>query len=96
MDIQAPNLAAPNANAPGANDFNMESVKIIPGSAAALYGITAINGLANFTTKDPFTSQGINIQQKTGVNHINEANSGTFLGSPFIGGFYYSTISYIF
>ena len=77
MDIQAPHLGAPIANALGPNDLDIESVEIIPGSAAALYGMNAINGLANFTTKDPFTSQGISIQQKTGVNHINDANSST-------------------
>ena len=77
MDIQAPHLGAPIANALGPNDLDIESVEIIPGSAAALYGMNAINGLANFTTKDPSTIQGISIQQKTGVNHINDANSGT-------------------
>jgi outer membrane receptor protein involved in Fe transport len=76
MDIQAPHLGAPIANALGPNDLDIESVEIIPGSAAALYGMNAINGLANFTTKDPFTSQGVGIQQKAGVNHINDANSG--------------------
>lgn len=81
MDIQAPHLGAPIANALGPNDMDIESVEIIPGSASALYGMNAINGLANFTTKDPFTSQGIGIQQKTGVNHINDANSAASIFS---------------
>ncbi|MEO7486631.1 MAG: TonB-dependent receptor plug domain-containing protein, partial [Ferruginibacter sp.] len=75
MDIQAPHLGAPIANALGPNDMDIESAEIIPGAASALYGMNTINGLANFITKDPFTSQGISIQQKTGVNHLHDANS---------------------
>ena len=75
MDIQAPHLGAPIANALGPNDLDIESVEIIPGAASALYGMNTINGLANFITKDPFTSQGVSIQQKTGVNHVNDPNS---------------------
>ena len=76
MDVQAPHLGAPIANALGPGDLDIESVEIIPGVSASLYGMNSINGLANFTTKNPFTSQGISIQQKTGINHVNDANSG--------------------
>ena len=76
MDIQAPHLGAPIANALGPNDLDIESVEIIPGVASALYGMNTINGLANFITRDPFTSKGVSIQQKTGVNHLHDANSG--------------------
>lgn len=75
MDIQAPHLGAPIANALGPSDLDIESVEIIPGVAASLYGMNSINGLANFTTKDPFTTEGISILQKTGINHISDANS---------------------
>lgn len=81
MDIQAPHLGAPIANALGPNDLDIESVEIIPGAASALYGMNTINGLANFITKDPFTSQGIGIQQKTAINHINDINSKASLFS---------------
>ena len=74
MDIQAPHLGAPIANALGPNDLDIESVEIIPGVASALYGMNTINGLANFITRDPFTSKGVSIQQKTGVNHLHDAN----------------------
>ena len=76
MDIQAPHLGTPLANALGPNDLDIESVEIIPGAASALYGMNTINGLANFITKDPFKTQGVSIQQKTGVNHLHDANSG--------------------
>ena len=76
MDIQAPHLGAPIANALGPNDIDIESVEIIVGAASALYGMNTINGLANFITKDPFTSEGVSLQQKIGVNHVHDANSG--------------------
>ena len=72
MDIQAPHLGTPIANMLGPSDLDILKVEIIPGTASALYGMNAINGLANFTTRDPFTSQGFSFQQKIGVNRINE------------------------
>ena len=69
IDNQAPHLGAPIANALGANDLDIDKIEVIPGSAAALYGMNAINGLANIQTKNPFEYQGISIQQLTGMNH---------------------------
>ena len=68
MDNQSPHIGAPIANALGPNDLDIESVEIIPGVASALYGMNAINGLANFITKDPFKHTGFSVQQKTGFN----------------------------
>ena len=70
IDNQAPHLGAPIANALGANDLDIDKIEIIPGTASALYGMNAINGLANIQTKNPFTHQGLSIQQLTGVNHV--------------------------
>jgi len=70
IDNQAPHLGAPIANALGANDLDIDKIEIIPGTAAALYGMNAINGLANIQTKNPFEYEGISIQQLTGVNHV--------------------------
>ncbi|MDQ6812545.1 MAG: TonB-dependent receptor, partial [Bacteroidota bacterium] len=74
MDIQAPHIGAPMANALGPGDLDINSVEIIPGSSSAIYGMNAINGTANFITKDPFIYQGVSISQRTGVNHINDDN----------------------
>ena len=68
MDNQAPHLGTPVANSLGPNDLDIDHVEIIPGVASALYGMNAINGLANFLTKDPFVYTGLSIQQKIGVN----------------------------
>ena len=70
MDNQAPHIGAPIANALGPSDLDIESVEIIPGVASALYGMNAINGLANFITKDPFSTMGLSVQQKTGFNRV--------------------------
>ena len=70
IDNQAPHLGAPIANALGANDLDIDKIEIIPGTAAALYGMNTINGLANIQTKNPFEYQGVSIQQLTGVNHV--------------------------
>ncbi|WP_133553902.1 TonB-dependent receptor plug domain-containing protein [Pedobacter duraquae] len=74
-DNQAPHIGAPIGNAMGPSDLDIDRVEIIPGTASALYGLNAINGLANFITKNPFTTEGITLQQKTGVTHINDVNS---------------------
>src|SRR5690348_16146641 len=75
MDIQAPHIGAPIANTLGPNDLDIYNVEIIPGSSSAIYGMNAINGTADFVTKSPFLFQGLDIQQRTGVNHLNDSNA---------------------
>jgi outer membrane receptor for ferrienterochelin and colicin len=70
MDNQAPHLGTPIANMLGPSDLDIESVEVIPGTASALYGMNAINGLANFITRDPFSTTGISFQQKIGLNRV--------------------------
>ncbi|WP_375415965.1 TonB-dependent receptor domain-containing protein [uncultured Hymenobacter sp.] len=81
VDQQAPHIGGPIGNALGPSDLDVLAVEIVPGTAAALYGLNAINGLANFTTKSPFAHQGLSGQQKTGVNHLGEAGSAARLYS---------------
>ncbi len=81
VDNQAPHIGAPIGNAMGPSDLDIEHAEIIPGTASALYGLNAINGLANFITKNPFTSTGISVQQKTGINHVNDAETSAKLYS---------------
>ena len=77
VDNQAPHIGAPIANTLGPNDLDILSVELIPGSASALYGMNAINGIANFSTKDPFRYQGISVSQKVGINNIKSTNAET-------------------
>ena len=75
LDVQSPHIGGPIGNSLGPTDLDIDNVEIVPGVASALYGMNTINGLANFTTKNPFTSPGLTIQQKTGVNHLGDSNS---------------------
>lgn len=77
VDNQAPHIGAPIANSLGPNDLDILKVEIIPGSSSAIYGMNAINGIANFITKDPFVYQGLSVNQKSGFNNINSPNSGS-------------------
>ncbi|MBO9702753.1 MAG: TonB-dependent receptor [Sporocytophaga sp.] len=72
VDNQAPHIGAPIANSLGPNELDIYRVEIVPGSASAVYGMNAINGAANFITKDPFNFQGFSFQQRSGVNHIGD------------------------
>ncbi|MGI4759868.1 MAG: TonB-dependent receptor [Janthinobacterium lividum] len=78
VDNQAPHIGAPIGNVLGPSDLDILSVEIVPGTAAALYGLNAINGLANFQTKNPFAYQGLSVRQQTGVNHVNDPSVKTF------------------
>jgi iron complex outermembrane recepter protein len=70
IDMQAATLGVPLGNAIGPTELDIESVEITPGAASALYGMNAINGLANLTSKSPFLYQGLSAYQKTGLNHV--------------------------
>jgi outer membrane receptor protein involved in Fe transport len=70
VDMQAATLGVPLGNAIGPTELDIASVEITPGAASALYGMNAINGMANLITKSPFLYQGLSIYQKTGVNHV--------------------------
>lgn len=58
----------------GLSDLDAESVELVPGAASALYGPAAFNGALLMTSKDPFTYQGLSVQAKIGMNHLNDPN----------------------
>src|SRR5690242_14169246 len=70
VDMQAATLGVPLGNAIGPTELDIQSVEITPGAASALYGMNAINGMANLITKSAFTHQGLSVYHKTGVNHV--------------------------
>ncbi|UOQ97393.1 TonB-dependent receptor [Hymenobacter sp. 5317J-9] len=77
IDNQAPHIGGPIGNVLGPSDLDIERVEVVPGTASALYGLNAINGLANFSTRNPFRSAGLSVQQKTGLNHLGDPATGT-------------------
>ncbi len=70
VDMQAATLGVPLGNAIGPTELDIESVEVTPGAASALYGMNAINGMANLITKSPFKYQGLSVYQRTGINHV--------------------------
>jgi outer membrane receptor protein involved in Fe transport len=70
IDMQAATLGVPLGNAIGPTELDIESVEITPGAASALYGMNAINGMANLLTKNVWNYQGLSVYQKTGINHV--------------------------
>ncbi|WP_254411496.1 TonB-dependent receptor [Dyadobacter diqingensis] len=75
VDNQPPGLNVPVGNLFGSSELDLESVEVIPGSASALYGPVAFNGLLMMRTKNPFLYTGLSVQLKSGLNHINEKYS---------------------
>jgi iron complex outermembrane recepter protein len=70
IDMQAATLGVPLGNAIGPTELDIQSIEITPGAASALYGMNAINGLANLITKNPFKNQGLSFFQRAGINHV--------------------------
>ena len=68
VDMQAGTLGVPLGNSIGPTELDIASVEITPGAASALYGMNAINGMANLLTKSPFYYQGFSFYQKGGLN----------------------------
>ncbi len=77
VDMIASTLGVPLGNAIGPTELDILSVEITQGSASALYGMNAINGLANLQTKNPFIHQGLSIYQKVGANHVDGIDRAT-------------------
>ncbi|MCM4165391.1 MULTISPECIES: TonB-dependent receptor [unclassified Arenibacter] len=72
VDNQTPGLSFAVGNLFGSSDLDMESAELIPGSASALYGPVAFNGVLLMRTKDPFKYQGLSVNTRVGLNHFNE------------------------
>jgi outer membrane receptor protein involved in Fe transport len=70
VDMQAATLGVPLGNAIGPTELDIQSIEITPGAASALYGMNAINGMANLISKNPFNNQGVSVFQRVGVNHV--------------------------
>ncbi|MEP6951484.1 MAG: TonB-dependent receptor [Ginsengibacter sp.] len=70
IDMQSAALGVPLGNAIGPTELDIQSIEVTPGAASALYGMNAINGMSNLITKDPYTTQGLSIFHRTGINHV--------------------------
>jgi outer membrane receptor protein involved in Fe transport len=75
VDNQTPGLNFAVGNLFGLSDLDAESAELIPGSASALYGPVAFNGVLVMRSKNPFQYQGLSVTGKLGVNHVNDPNT---------------------
>lgn len=73
MDNQAPGLNFSIGNIVGLSELDVDNAELLPGASSALYGAGGTNGTLLMTSKSPFTYQGLSIQLKTGVNHVNDS-----------------------
>lgn len=85
IDMQAATLGVPLGNAIGPTELDIQSIEITPGAASALYGMNAINGMANLITRNPFNSQGLSVFHRVGINHVDgKDHSAGFLNETAI------------
>ena len=68
MDCSAPLLNFPTGNIVGIPEFDLESMELQPGSASAIWGPNAFNGILLMNSKNPFDSPGITVQAKVGYS----------------------------
>lgn len=72
MDNQAPGLNFPVGMVVGLTELDVESMELLPGASSALYGPGGMNGTLLINSKSPFKYQGLSLQVKQGVMHIDE------------------------
>ena len=70
MDTQAPALNFPIGSLNSPSSLDIESIEFLPGSASALYGPNAFNGILLINSKSPFQYKGFSFYAKTGMNHF--------------------------
>ena len=76
IDQQSPGLGWVFGNEFSITDLDLENAELIPGASSALYGPVAFNGILYMHSKNPFKHEGLTIQLKNGINHINETETG--------------------
>ncbi len=72
MDNQAPGLNFSVGSVTGITQLDVESIELLPGASSALYGPGGMNGALIINSKDPFKYQGLSLDIKTGVMHIDD------------------------
>ena len=72
MDNQAPGLNFAVGAIVGPTELDVDNMELLAGASSALYGPGGMNGTLLINSKDPFKYQGLSVQVKGGVNHIND------------------------
>ncbi len=76
MDNQAPGLNFFVGNFTGPTDLDIESVELLPGASSALYGPGGMNGTILMNTKNPFKYEGLSVQARQGIMHVDKSQRG--------------------
>ena len=72
MDNQAPGLNFSVGALVGATELDIDNMELLNGASSALYGPGGMNGTLLINSKSPFKYQGVSVQVKSGVNHVND------------------------
>ena len=72
MDNQAPGLNFSVGSLVGPTELDIDNMELLNGASSALYGPGGMNGTLLINSKNPFKYQGLSVQIKGGVNHIND------------------------
>ncbi len=73
MDNQAPGLNFFVGNFVGLTELDVESMELLPGASSALYGPGGMNGTILINSKSPFKYQGLSVQAKQGIMHVDKS-----------------------
>lgn len=73
MDNQAPALNFAVGSIIGLTELDVESMELLPGASSALYGSGGMNGTLLINSKSPFKYQGLSVQIKQGLNHVDNS-----------------------
>ena len=76
MDNQAPALNFAVGNVIGVTDLDVDNMELLSGASSALYGSGGMNGTLLISSKDPFKYQGLSVQVKEGIMHVNDNRHG--------------------
>ena len=76
MDNQAPGLNFFVGNFTGPTDLDIESIELLPGASSALYGPGGMNGTILINSKNPFRHQGLSLQLRQGIMHVDKSHRG--------------------
>ncbi len=76
MDNAAPGLNFPAGNLVGISELDVNSVELVPGSASALYGPNAFNGILIMQSRNPFLQPGLSVSLRGGVTQ-QDSGAGT-------------------
>jgi len=78
MDNQAPIFGFAIGNLIGLNEFDVQSVEVLPGAASALYGADAYKGIMFMNSKSAFDDTGISAYVKSGVTSQDVSGQNEF------------------